>query len=90
MFYLTVFHFSSNLSITRLLIFLNISCLFVQKQQYRFYIITLVSIYQSSNLIQKTNPSKHTAVFEGEIQSHEVVKSLCESIAVMYLQICLI
>ena len=29
------------------------------------------------------HPSKHTKVFEREIQSHETVKSLCESAVVL-------
>ena len=42
----------------------------------------LVSIYQSLFLYNKAHPSKHIEVFEREIQSHEMVKSLWESVVV--------
>ena len=34
-------------------------------------------------LLQKNLPFKHTEVFEREIQSHEMVKYLCESVVVL-------
>ena len=43
----------------------------------------LVSIYKYFSLIQKTYPSNHTEVFESEIQEHEMVKSICESVVVL-------
>ena len=47
----------------------------------------LVSIYQSFSPIQKMCPSKHTKVFERKNQPYEMVKSLCESVVVLKLQI---
>ena len=43
----------------------------------------LVSIYKYFSLTQKTYPSNHTEVFESEIQEHEMVKSICESVVVL-------
>ena len=34
-------------------------------------------------------PSKHTIVFKREIQPHEIVKSLCESVVALLIQFCL-
>ena len=38
---------------------------------------------------KKTYHSNHIEVFEREIQPYEIVKSLCESVVVLELQICL-
>ena len=54
----------------------------MEKQQYRFFIITF-SIDISVFFSYRTYPSKHTEVFEGEIQAHEILKSLCESVVVL-------
>ena len=42
-----------------------------------------LSKYQSFALIKKTPPSKHTEVFEREIQPHEMLKYLYESVVVL-------
>ena len=49
---------------------------FVQKQHYRFFFITLsitISVFYSYT--KKTNPSKHTDVFEREIQPQEMINA---------------
>ena len=43
----------------------------------------LVSVCKYFSLIQKTYPSNHTEVFESEIQEHEMIKSICESVVVL-------
>ena len=43
----------------------------------------LVSIYQSFSLIQKTYPFEPAEDDESEIQPHEMVNSLCESVVTL-------
>ena len=47
-------------------------------------------MYQYFSLNNKKYPSKHTGAFEKEIQPHKMVKSFCESVVVLKLQMCLI